>query len=92
MDDLRRRLRRMGVTTGRDFQAKPRISAGPDIDGLTDGAVVQTDAGDCFVIERVYTLDTFHGPHQLSEWHSLNPSSLAHISSKTGARVTAALK
>ena len=39
MDDLRRRLRRMGVTTGRDFQAKPRATDGPDIDGLTDGTV-----------------------------------------------------
>ena len=64
MDDLRRRLRRMGVTTGREFQAKPRTSTGPDIDGLTDGTVVQTEVGPCFVIEQTYPLDTVHGPHR----------------------------
>lgn len=79
MDDLRRRLRRMGVTTGRDFQPKPRAAAGPDIDELTDGEVLQTEAGDCFLIEKAYPLDTVHGPHPLAAWHGLTPTSLARL-------------
>jgi uncharacterized protein YprB with RNaseH-like and TPR domain len=79
MDDLRRRLRRLGVISGREFQPKPKATAGPDIDGLTDGKVIETDAGPCFVIEMSYLLDTRHWGRQLAEWLALDASGLALV-------------
>lgn len=79
MDDLRRRLRRLGVVSGREFQSKPKPTTGPDIDGLTTGKVVETDLGPCFVIEQSYPLATRHGSRRLAEWLALDAPGLALV-------------
>lgn len=81
MDDLRRRLQRLGVTTGHDFKPKPRPRqpAGGDIDELTDGETVDTVEGACFRVTRIYEPDALHGPHRLGDWLSQNPAAFAGL-------------
>lgn len=79
MDDLRRRLRRLGVTTGRNFTPRPRPAAGGDIDTLVDGETVETPSGACFRVRRVYDAETVHGSRPLAEWLAQEPAALAGL-------------
>jgi uncharacterized protein YprB with RNaseH-like and TPR domain len=80
VDDLRRRLRRLGVTTGREFKLQP---AAPhqraDLETLVDGQALATADGACYVITHSFEGDTSHGTHSLSEWLALRPETLAHV-------------
>jgi uncharacterized protein YprB with RNaseH-like and TPR domain len=78
MDDLKRRLARLGLTTGRNYTPKPRVPKA-DIEELVEGQVIETGAGPCFVIERRCPVDTRHGAHTLGEWLSLGASTLARL-------------
>jgi uncharacterized protein YprB with RNaseH-like and TPR domain len=77
MDDLRRRLRRLGVTTGHEF--KPKLRAVPGIDALLDGRVLETANGACFAVTHTYAPQTRHGAMALSDWLTLGPAALAGI-------------
>ncbi|HLV44391.1 MAG TPA: ribonuclease H-like domain-containing protein [Aggregatilineales bacterium] len=80
MDDLRRRLQRLGVTTGRDFKPRPRQQpAGGDIDELVDGESVACEDGVCFRVTRVYETGTLHGSHRLADWLQQDPVVLARL-------------
>ncbi len=78
MDDLKRRLARLGLTTGRSYTPKPRAKRA-DIEELVEGQVIETGSGACFVIERRFPLETRHGIHTLGEWLSLDLSILARL-------------
>lgn len=79
MDDLRRRLRRLGVTTGRNFKPKPHPRAGGDIDALVDGESVETPEGACYRVTRYYAPDTQHGARQLADWLGQSPAAFAGL-------------
>jgi hypothetical protein len=78
-DDLRRRLARLGITKGREFQPKPQHVEGQDIEVLVEGQVIETEAGACYLISRAYAPSTLHGPHRLEEWHHLSAPTLAML-------------
>ncbi len=80
LDDLRHRLRRLGVTTGREFQSQPAaLRQRADIDTLVDGQALTTADGACYAITHSYEGDTSHGTHNLSEWLALRPETVAHV-------------
>lgn len=79
MDDLRRRLQRLGVTTGRDFKPRPSPRAGADIDRLTDGETVETADGSCFRVTHTYEPATRHGSYPLADWLGQSPTSFARL-------------
>ncbi len=89
LDDLRRRLGRLGVTTGQDFVPKPRWRGGPDIGILIEGQIVETDVGTCFQTVRIYEPDIRHGPVILSEWLTQAPATLALIGGNDALMQTA---
>jgi uncharacterized protein YprB with RNaseH-like and TPR domain len=76
MDDLRKRLRRLGVTTGREFKPQPRAQVGPGIEALVEGQVHETPHGACFAASQVYVPGTLHGTLSLSDWLTLDPATL----------------
>ncbi len=78
-DELHRRLVRLGLTTARDMQPKPRIVTGRDIADLVDGEVTETTCGACFRVRHVYPLDTRHGDTMLGRWHDLAAEVLSHL-------------
>ncbi len=83
MDDLRRRLRRLGVTTGRDFTPRP-AERGPDIDALVEGEDVEAGGAMCFRVVRRHPADTQHGAHPLGRWLDLDPGLLARLGDDGG--------
>src|SRR5574341_147444 len=85
MDDLRKRLQRLGVTTGRDFQpTPPPIRRTVGIETLLDGRTVTTTRGECFVTTGIFPADHLHGPHQIGDWHGLSPYTLAAVGNDRG--------
>lgn len=85
LDDLRKRLRQMGVTTGREFQPKPRPATAAPIENLLDGAVRETDAGCFYEVTHPFPADTRRGPLALGEWGSQEHATLARIGSLDAA-------
>lgn len=83
MDDLRRRLRRLGVTTGRDFTPRP-ASRGPDIDALVEGEMIEAAGAMCFRVARLHPPDMQHGAHPLGGWLDLDPALLARLGDDDG--------
>lgn len=79
MDDWRQRLRRLGIVTGRDFRPRPPHQRGLDIEALVDGEVMQTPAGTCFHVRRVFDTHTPHGTLSLGSWLAVKADTLAHL-------------
>jgi hypothetical protein len=80
MDDLRERLKRLGIAPGREFKPKPPpVRRGPDIDALIEGRVQETDAGSCFKVTRTFAQAALHGLRPLVDWLHLNPSTMARV-------------
>lgn len=79
MDDLRGRLRRLGVMTGRDFKPRPRTRRGGDIDSLVDGETVATPDGNCFRVRRVFEPGWRHGPLPLGDWLAQDAALVARL-------------
>ena len=83
MDDLRNRLRRLGVVPASEHTRQPidrPRQPGPKIEELVQGGrVVETAGGECFVVERRFDLQTMHGLHALSSWTACNSVVLAQI-------------
>ncbi|RLC95787.1 MAG: hypothetical protein DRI77_09510 [Chloroflexi bacterium] len=78
-DDLRRRLREMGVVKGvRELAALPprrRVA----IQELVEGHFHTTSHGQCFIAEETYPLDHLHGDLPLSSFLALSPKTVAQI-------------
>lgn len=80
MENLRKRLRRLGVTTGREFKpAAPRVKDRSTIADWLDGQEIETANGKCFVVSTTYQPGTRHGPYALKDWLRLLPHTLAGI-------------
>lgn len=89
-DELRSRLRRLGVTRGaRNLRPAPPVTSpgeralGAELlsgrpvaaDALMPGSTVLTnEAGGCLVVDRVYSLEHEHGQSLLSDLLALDPS------------------
>jgi hypothetical protein len=78
-EDLRRRLRELGVVRGvRELQTRePRRSAA--IEDIVSGRFHTTSHGQCFVAEACYPLDHAHGDSPLSSFLELSPRDIARI-------------
>lgn len=80
MSDLRKKLKRLGVTKGRNF--KPKSGAknrAKKLEYLPGAQVQETAKGACLVITHHYPLDTRQGDLALGEWLTLAPATLAQI-------------
>lgn len=81
MEDLRRRLQRLGITTGREFTPRPRADQrGPDIDALLDGEVLEAEHGTCYRVARIFDPQTRHGSEPLGEWLARDAGVIAGLS------------
>lgn len=78
MDELRRRLSRLGVATGQSFTPRPRPAAQP-IEQLVQGTIFDTEHGPSFRVVRVFTPDTQHGSCLLADWLSQTPDTITHM-------------
>ena len=78
-EDLRRRLRELGVVKGvRELRTlEPRPSTA--IEDLVSGRFHTTSHGQCFVAEETYPLDHTHGDLPLSSFLELSPQAVAHM-------------
>ncbi len=66
--DLRRRLNRLGVVSGREFISRPPVRPRMAIEALVPGQVCETASGPCFQLTRLYAPDTQHGSFRLADW------------------------
>jgi len=78
MDDLRRRLNRLGMATGQNFTPQPHKPTQP-IEELVAGMIHETAHGPSFRVVKVYPTGSRHGSNGLSEWLSLNPATLGSV-------------
>jgi uncharacterized protein YprB with RNaseH-like and TPR domain len=78
-DDLRRRLRELGVVRGvRELAAQQRRRA-VAIEDIVRGQFHTTFRGQCFVAEESYALDHRHGDLRLSAFLDLSPKVVARV-------------
>jgi len=78
-EDLRRRLRELGVVKGvRALQAQESAPA-TAIEDLVSGQFHTTSHGRCFVAEASYPLDHAHGDLPLSSFLELSPRTVARM-------------
>jgi hypothetical protein len=78
-EDLRRRLRELGVVKGvRELQAQESTSS-QAIEDLVSGHFHTTSRGQCFVAEASYPLDHAHGDLPLSAFLDLSPLTVARV-------------
>jgi uncharacterized protein YprB with RNaseH-like and TPR domain len=78
-EDLRRRLRELGVVQGvRELQAR-EARRSVAIEDLVSGGFHTTSRGRCFVAEASYPLDHAHGDAPLSAFLELSPRTIARM-------------
>ena len=78
-DDLKRRLRELGVVKGvRNLQTSDAQSGKP-IEDLVSGRFHTTSRGQCFVAEARYPPDYAHGDLTLSAFLDLSPRAVARV-------------
>ena len=67
-DDLRHRLRKLGVQKGaRNITPRPRPKRSTGLEALIDGEIIETDYGPFFVHLERYAPDYRHGAYAVSE-------------------------
>ncbi|MCP4536585.1 MAG: ribonuclease H-like domain-containing protein [Chloroflexi bacterium] len=78
-DNVRRRLRELGVVKGvrelATLPSRPRVA----IEDLVPGRFHTTSHGRCFVVEEHYPLDHLHGDLSLSTFLNLPPETVAQV-------------
>lgn len=78
-EDLRRRLRELGVVQGvRELRGQEATSP-VAIEDLVPGQFHTTSRGQCFVVEETYPLDHRHGDLPLSTFLQLSPEAVARV-------------
>jgi hypothetical protein len=87
LDDLRKRLRQMGVTTGQEFVPKARSVDGARIEDLLDGTVRESDLGSFYEVAHAFPVEMGRGPHTLQDWISQDRGLLASIGDLDAARL-----
>ena len=78
-DDLKRRLRELGVVKGVRALQTREGRADRAIEDLVSGRFHTTSRGQCFVAEASYPLDHEHGDLALSSFLELSPRTLAEL-------------
>lgn len=78
MDQLRRRLTRLGVTPGHSFTPRPRKET-QGIEALVEGIIAETPHGPSFRVVRVYPGETIHGQSVICGWLTQNPETVARV-------------
>jgi uncharacterized protein len=78
MDELRRRLSRIGINTGQSFIPRPRQTGQP-LEELVQGFIAETEQGPSFRITRIYPANTVHGTSHLGAWLTQKSESLARV-------------
>jgi uncharacterized protein YprB with RNaseH-like and TPR domain len=78
-DDIRRRLRELGVVKGAREMATLPSRPSVAIEDLVPGRFHTTSHGRCFVVEEHYPIDHLHGEQQLSAYLDLTPEIAAQI-------------
>jgi uncharacterized protein YprB with RNaseH-like and TPR domain len=78
-DDLRQRLRELGVVRGVRELATPHPSRRLAIEDLVPGCFHTTSHGQCFVAEEPYPSDHVHGDLPLSSFLNLSPHVAAQV-------------
>jgi uncharacterized protein YprB with RNaseH-like and TPR domain len=77
MADLRRRLRRLGVRTGREFSPTPRKQVTMSLEEALDGREIDTQAGACYEVSTSFPRETQHGPLTLESWLAISPETIS---------------
>jgi uncharacterized protein YprB with RNaseH-like and TPR domain len=78
-DDLRQRLRDLGVVRGVRELATQKPRPAVAIEDLVPGQYYTTSRGQCFVAEESYPLDHRHGDLPLSTFLGLSPKVMAQV-------------
>jgi uncharacterized protein YprB with RNaseH-like and TPR domain len=78
-DDMRRRLRQLGVVRGARELATLPPPRSVAIEDLVPGRFRTTSRGQCFVVEMAYPLEHLHGSMPLSAFLGLSPESAAQV-------------
>ena len=78
VDDLRKRLSRLGVIKGDGWKAKPPAPA-VSIESLIEGQVREGETGVCFEVVHTFTSDTLQGTLSLSAWLALDAMLIAKM-------------
>lgn len=86
LDDLRKRLRQMGVTTGREFTPRPAAPIAR-IEDLLAGAERQSADGAFYDVTHHFEAGMPRGPLPLAAWHTQDHASLAAIGGLDSARL-----
>jgi uncharacterized protein YprB with RNaseH-like and TPR domain len=84
MADLRRRLRRLGVQTGRDFSPAPRTRPALSIEEALGGRELETQAGTCYEVSGSFPPETQHGPLPLESWLKVSPEAIGGAGAQPG--------
>jgi hypothetical protein len=78
-DDLRRRLRRLGMVKGAQEMSAPSPRRRVAIEELVDGEFHETPHGQCFVAREDFPLDHCHGDLSLRSFLELSPRVAAEM-------------
>ena len=78
-DDLKRRLRELGVVKGVQALQDREARAAQAIEDLVAGRFHTTSRGQCFIAEATYPLDYGHGDLPLSAFLELSPRTMAEL-------------
>ena len=78
-DDVRQRLRQLGVVKGVRELATPAPRRRVAIESLVEGHFHTTSRGQCFVVEATYPLDHLHGDLPLCAFLDLPAEIIAHV-------------
>ncbi len=78
-EDLRRRLRELGVVQGVHELRRQEPTRSVAIEDLVSGEFHTTAHGQCFVVEEVYPVEHRHGDLRLSAFLRLSPETIARV-------------
>lgn len=78
-EDLRRRLRELGVVQGVRELRRQEAAASVAIEDLVPGRFHTTSRGQCFVVEETYPLDHRHGDLRLSTFLQLSTEAVVQV-------------
>jgi len=89
MDDLRKRLSRLGVTRGSEFKPKPAPAHEARVEAVLDGHALQTPIGELYEVAHTHPAASQRGPRQLADWLAQDARALANISQLAADRLPA---
>jgi uncharacterized protein YprB with RNaseH-like and TPR domain len=76
-EDLRKRLRELGVVRGVRQLGAPAVGTGQAVEDLVPGRFHTTSRGQCYVVEEQYSLEHLHGHLALSSFLEIGEEGIA---------------